>query len=110
MKIGFMKIGRLLTGLLLISNICMAEQMYFKEGDVNINVAIKINPSVDFSYLMRANILKKMNKHQEALVDINKYLEKNPKDAYALIERGGIYKAIGNKENAAKDYDEALKL
>lgn len=72
--------------------------------------AISYDPSLSYSYSVRAYAIWKQNRPAEALESINKAIELDPKDAYSYELRSSIHKALGNKKAAKEDEKKRKEL
>ena len=74
-----------------------------------LNLMIQENPHDTSLLKMRANIELEDNHPELALVDIEEVINVTPADAEAYIMQGDILLSMKKKDEARKDYEQAIK-
>jgi len=89
---------------------CYEKLGLFNEELMNLNQAIKINPSNTIALNNRGIFYTTYNQPVLALEDLNKAISLNPKMCEAYLNRGLAYQRLENKEKTLIDFNEANKL
>ncbi|AFM02779.1 tetratricopeptide repeat protein [Bernardetia litoralis DSM 6794] len=87
------------------------EMGYREESLINLNQAIKLNPSNSIAYYNRAELNKKLKKNVEAEIDYSKAIELEPSKATYWRCRAYLRKErTGDLINALTDFKQAEKI
>lgn len=86
----------------------LAQQGNYKEAYIQINEALKINPSSPRANRIRGNLNFIRKNYKAALKDFSKVIEAYPKKSRAYSDRALVYYALENYEKAKEDAAQAL--
>lgn len=89
--------------------------LYFQEEEYDkaillIDTLSNTNPTVDFYKLLKAKILRRVNKNQEAITILSSLLEKNPANEEICYEIGRCYYDLNNMERALVYFVRTVKI
>ena len=90
------------VGLLLQSN--------FDRAIVELNEALRADPTYKWSYNSRGNAWKGKGELDHAIADYNEALKLDPKFGLAYNNRGAAHEAKGDLERAIADLEQAIRL
>lgn len=86
---------------------------WLKQPDLqmaDLDQAIALNPDFKSALNVRAAMLVRAGKYNEAKADYTKSIKIDPNQAQQYVERGAINEALGEFEQAYSDFSEAIKL
>jgi tetratricopeptide (TPR) repeat protein len=82
----------------------------YQQGVKFVELAIKIQPDLEYAYNNRGMFYVMSGEYQKALQDFNRALEIDPNLAQAYINKGVAYQLTEVKDRAIADYNKAIEL
>ncbi len=77
---------------------------------ITLDKAVQYNGASYDSRISRSNVLRKLDRHDEALADLSKAISLKPNQYKAFNNRGNIYFSTNQYELAMADYQKAISL
>jgi tetratricopeptide (TPR) repeat protein len=86
------------------------EQCDFAEAEDSLSVAIRLKPSDEDLFFLRAGLREQQENYTGALADYNRCVELRPKDDLNYCMRGEILSKLKRLEEAEMDFNKAVRL
>ena len=85
-------------------------QFKMEEALINAEKAIKLNPKLLDAYRLKATLLSRLKRDNEAITVCNKIINIDEKDVKTLNQLAFIYKRIDQKNNSKKIFKKVLEI
>ncbi|MAZ80019.1 MAG: hypothetical protein CMD72_04665 [Gammaproteobacteria bacterium] len=85
-------------------------QFKLEESINYLEKSIEINPELTGNYRLKATLLSRLGKDQEAISVCKKLIKNNTKDVKTLIQLGFLYKKNNRHKKAKEAYEKALEI